>query len=86
MWEVELSDHAEQALFDLEPNLQDRIEAAIDQLQQTFMPHGAKKLQGRKDEYRLRVGAYRILYRVFKKEKLIVVGRIDRRGQAGIYR
>lgn len=38
-------------------------------------------IQGSKSTYRLRVGRYRALFEVFKKEKIIVVANVDIRGR-----
>lgn len=39
------------------------------------------RIQGSKSTYRLRVGQYRALFEVFKKEKIIVVANVDIRGR-----
>ncbi|MCR8644481.1 type II toxin-antitoxin system RelE/ParE family toxin [Paenibacillus sp. N1-5-1-14] len=39
-----------------------------------------KRMKGTSDEYRLRVGSYRVIYTVFKQEILIYVIRIGSRG------
>jgi len=46
------------------------------------LPRGAAKLAGLKDAYRVRVGDYRILYRVYWEERIIVVFRIAPRRRA----
>ena len=46
------------------------------------LPNGdVKKLAGRKDDYRLRVGNYRIIYTINKNELIILVTKADNRGQ-----
>ena len=63
-----------------------RVQHAIDQLENSFFPRGAKKLEPHHEErYRLRVGTYRIVYRVFKSERRILVTVIDKRGQSTLY-
>ncbi len=42
-------------------------------------PYGAKKLKGRENTYRLRVGKYRILYEIIDKTSTVVVIEIVRR-------
>jgi mRNA-degrading endonuclease RelE of RelBE toxin-antitoxin system len=39
-----------------------------------------KKLQGRKDEYRVKIPPYRIIFTYDKVRKVIIVTRIDTRG------
>lgn len=46
------------------------------------LPNGdVKKLAGCKNEYRLRVGDYRIIYELNQNELVIIVTRADNRGQ-----
>ena len=46
-----------------------------------FESFDIKKIVGRADEYRLRLGKYRALFRLFNDELLILVIDIDSRGQ-----
>jgi mRNA interferase RelE/StbE len=55
-----------------------RIYRAVDGLRVNPRPPGCKKLQGRPD-YRIRVGDYRILYRVFNHELVVLVVDVDNR-------
>lgn len=46
------------------------------------LPNGnVKKLVGCKDEYRLRVGDYRIIYSLNQSELVVLVTRVNNRGQ-----
>jgi mRNA-degrading endonuclease RelE of RelBE toxin-antitoxin system len=79
----------EKVLADLtgkDPATAARIAAKLKELLASFFPAGAKKLKGHTDDYRLRVGPWRILYTVDKREKQIFVTDIEKRGQAGIIR
>jgi mRNA interferase RelE/StbE len=49
-----------------------RVNAAILALSEDPYPPGSKKLQGEEDLYRVRVGDYRVLYRV-EDERLVVL-------------
>ena len=40
------------------------------------------KLQGRKDEYRLKLPPYRIIFKYDKIKKIIIITKIDTRGDA----
>jgi mRNA-degrading endonuclease RelE of RelBE toxin-antitoxin system len=86
-WDVELSKEAEREFLAIkDKQLARRIEQRIDQLETTFFPPGATKLEPKNENRcRIRVGGYRIVYRVFKAEKRILVTVIDKRGQAGLY-
>jgi len=57
--------------------------AAIDALAQDPRPRGSAKLAGR-DDCRLRVGDYRIVYAVDDSERLVIVARIAHRRE--VYR
>ena len=67
----------------LHGRLRDRIAAAIDGLADDPRPRGSVKLAGR-DDYRIRVGDYRIVYAVDDDEHLVLVARIARRRE--VYR
>lgn len=65
----------------LERQIYQRCRKAILQLEKEARPANCKKLVG-EDGYRLRVGDYRILYRVDNKVKRIYVYRIKHRSDA----
>jgi len=52
------------------------MEGRIEQLLYNPLPRGVAKLAGLKDAYRIRIGNYRVLYRVLWREKKVVVFRI----------
>jgi mRNA interferase RelE/StbE len=56
----------------------ERIVTAIDGLATNPRPAGAAKLAGR-DDFRIRVGDYRIVYVVDDQERLVVIARIAHR-------
>jgi mRNA interferase RelE/StbE len=57
------------------------VRRAIDSLAEDPRPRGAQKLAGR-DDYRIRVGDYRIVYTVVDAEQLVIVARIAHRREA----
>ena len=59
------------------------MRVAVDSLAEDPRPQGAIKLAGRND-YRVRVGDYRIVYAVDDEERLVVVARIAHRRE--VYR
>jgi len=81
--EVRLHPEAVQAFRRLRGRVRDRIESAIDGLAAEPRPHGAVKLAGR-DDFRIRVGDYRIVYAVDDTERLVLVARIAHRRE--VYR
>ena len=82
-YEVRLSKRANRELALLEQSTRSRIVARLEELCDDPLPRGAIKLQGREGVYRIRVGDYRILYEVFRKEGLVLIDKIDHR--SGVY-
>jgi mRNA interferase RelE/StbE len=58
---------------------QRRIQAKIDSLAEDPHPAGAAALQGRRGYLRLRVGDYRVIYRVAKEALEVLVIRVGHR-------
>lgn len=56
-----------------------RIVSAIRALQTNFGESDIKKLAGRLDEYRLRVGEWRVLFEVEKKDTIVVTRVLNRK-------
>ncbi len=81
-YEVLLRPAAARDLASLEPKMKARIEKAIDGLRENPRPPGAKKLVGFENEWRLRVGAYRVLYVIQDREKSLTLARIAHRREA----
>ena len=79
MYQLELTSQAQHQLD--KPSVADlrRIVATIQQLRNNPRPSGVKKLRG--PIYRIRVGNWRIVYAVFERDNLIVVGKIARRSK-----
>ncbi len=63
--------------------LRDRIRAAVDGLAGEPRPAGAVKLAGR-DDFRIRVGDYRIVYAIDDRDRVVLVARIAHRRE--VYR
>jgi mRNA interferase RelE/StbE len=78
IYEVRLHPQAARAFRRLQNPLRDRIATAIDALANDPRPTGTTRLAGR-DDYRVRVGDYRIIYAVDDDERLVVVARIAHR-------
>ncbi len=69
---------AEKEMDALPADVFERIANAILELEEDARPHGSKKLRG-VDEYRIRVGAYRILYCVDDTERIVEVMAVGHR-------
>ncbi|MEO7363731.1 MAG: type II toxin-antitoxin system RelE/ParE family toxin [Gemmatimonadaceae bacterium] len=70
---------AQRALQQIEKRDQKRIVARIDALAQDPHPAGARKIQGGTDEFRIRVGGYRVIYSVSDTTITVVVIRVGHR-------
>lgn len=79
MYRVELTPRAQHELDKLDKVEFERIVAAIRALECDPRPLGARKLRG--PIYRIRIGAWRIIYAVFDKDRLVIVGKITRRSE-----
>ncbi len=62
---------------------QERVVAAVDALQANPRPHGVKKLKGRYNEWRIRVGDYRVIYTIIDDRLVVLLLKLGPRG--GIY-
>ena len=68
----------------LERAVQRRIATRVDRLADNPFARDAKKLQGEPDLYRIRVGDYRIIYRVAGKRVRVLILKIGHRRE--VYR
>jgi len=68
----------------LDPQLQRRISNKINALCGNPFPSGSKKLKGQAEHFRIRVGDYRVVYRIDGMRVVIVVVRIGHRRE--VYR
>ena len=83
MYQIILSRTAEEDLSKIDKKYKPHIFAALFDLRKE--PFSGKKLKGKfQDCYSLRVGIYRIIYKIYKKELEILVIRIGHR--QGIYK
>jgi mRNA interferase RelE/StbE len=71
-YRVEILPVALRQLRALDPPARARVRARIDDLAHTPRPHGVRALRGDPGTLRLRVGDYRVFYRV-EDERLIVL-------------
>lgn len=59
--------------------VRERIDQALRSLQSEPRPSGVKKLSGKYQDWRVRVGDYRILYEIDDGQRLVTVWRIAHR-------
>jgi len=75
---VSLTKRAERERRKLPDDIQDRIEESLKKLAEEPRPPGCRKLQ-HSNEWRIRVGEYRIRYEIDDENRLITVTRIAHR-------
>lgn len=81
---IDFAPAAERAFLRLSPDIQRRLMPRIESLADDPRPHNTRALQGEKDTYRLRVGDYRIVYRVEDEAEYVYVTLIGHR--SSVYR
>jgi mRNA interferase RelE/StbE len=81
-YHIAIANSAKRDMRRLDSSLQRRIAIRLQVLRNTSRPSGAKKLRGRKNEWRIRVGDHRVIYEVDEDERLVVILRIKHRREA----
>jgi mRNA interferase RelE/StbE len=76
---VIFSRSANKELKNLPALIAKRVFPKIESLIKNPRPTGAKKIQGEKDMWRIRVGDYRILYTISDKKKIVDIAAIMHR-------
>lgn len=84
MYEVLIERTAERDLKSLPTTLFDRIIARIKALADVPRPSGCHKLAGSKNDWRIRIGDYRVLYEIDDSSKRIRIFRVRHRRE--VYR
>lgn len=79
---VEFSPGAERDFRKLAREIQLRLRPRIDALADHPRPAGAKKLKGREELWRIRVGDYRIIYEVRDRILVVLLVRVAHRSEA----
>ena len=66
----------------LDKSIKDRVLSALQKLEAAPRHQGTRKLKGFENQFRARVGDYRVLYEVDDSKKLVHVYRIAHRKEA----
>ena len=69
----------EKQILRLPRQVRNRVARVILELEANPRPHRCKKLVD--DIYRVRVGSYRVIYRISDSEKLVLIGKVARRSE-----
>jgi mRNA interferase RelE/StbE len=81
---LEFLSRAEKALHRLPKDAASRVSRAIEALAVEPRPPGCKKLEAADNQYRIRVGAYRVIYRIYEDKLIVLV--IELGDRKDIYR
>lgn len=84
MFRVLLERSAEKGLAGLASEVHDRVIAAIRALATNPRPPGCRKLAGSKNDWRIRVGDYRVIYEIADEIRVVRVNRVRHRRE--VYR
>jgi mRNA interferase RelE/StbE len=78
-YSVEVKPPARKELEALPDSVLARVLRKMETLRQTPRPAGCKKLKGYKDQWRVRVGDWRVVYIIDDAAKLVSIARIGHR-------
>jgi mRNA interferase RelE/StbE len=81
-YEIEWKRSAGRELRNIDPKHIQRILRAVADLADNPLPLGRRKLQGSEQDYRIRVGDYRVIYRMDNRARLVTVYHVRHRGEA----
>lgn len=84
VYRIFLASSAERDLSRLAPAVHDRVIAAIQRLSRNPRPPGCRKLAGTANDWRIRVGDYRVIYEIADAIRIIRVSRVRHRRE--VYR
>ena len=84
MYRVFLERAVEKDLGRLSARVHDRVIAAIQRLAKNPRPNGCRKLAGTDNDWRIRVGEYRVIYEIADAIRVVRVNRVRHRRE--VYR
>ena len=84
IYRVLLERAAEKDLDRLTSQIHDRVIAAIQSLATNPRPPGCRKLAGSKNDWRIRVGDYRVVYEIADEIRIVRINRVRHRRE--VYR
>ena len=81
---IEFGTKALKFLSKLDRDGKERVFKRIKELGNDPFPSDVKKIKGERDVYRIRIGAFRVLYKIISKNDTILIFRVDKRSR--VYR
>ncbi|MBI4378157.1 MAG: type II toxin-antitoxin system RelE/ParE family toxin [Nitrospinae bacterium] len=82
MYEIYLETRAERDLKKLEPSLFNPIITQIKKLSHEPRPNGCRKITGSKNDWRIRIGNYRVIYEIDETARQVKIMRVKHRREA----
>lgn len=79
MFEIQIEKAAEKQLRRIPDPAHDRLVKAILPLAENPRPDGTKKLSGSTNDWRIRVGDYRVLYEIAEEIRIVRIYRVAHR-------
>jgi mRNA interferase RelE/StbE len=79
MYRVLLERGVEKELARLSSEINDRVIKALHGLANNPRPPGCRKLSGSKNDWRIRVGDYRVVYDILDREQIVRINRVRHR-------
>ena len=80
-YSIDITESAQKEMDALNDPLFSRIDAKISVLEDDPRPSGCRKLKGYKDQWRIRVGDYRVIYIIDDIARVVTITRIAHRGE-----
>jgi mRNA interferase RelE/StbE len=84
MYQVLVERSAEKDLRRFSPDVRSRVADALRTLAKNPRPVGSRKLSGSKNDWRIRVGDYRIIYEIADEMRIVRINRVRHRRE--VYR
>ncbi|MEO5572690.1 MAG: type II toxin-antitoxin system RelE/ParE family toxin [Bacteroidia bacterium] len=81
LYEIIIVKSAVKQLQSIPTHYREKIIQKVDALSSNPRPHGVEKLTNRDNEYRIRIGVYRVIYSIFDEKLIVEVVDIDHRKQ-----
>lgn len=81
-YHIAIANSAKRDMRRLDSDLQQRVATHLQALRNSPRPSGVKKLRDRDNQWRIRIGDYRIIYEIDEDEHIIVILRIKHRREA----
>ncbi len=81
MYEMLFSRKASHFIRTLQESYKEKIKDALENLKENPFSYPYKKIKGKTSMYRIRVGKYRVLYKVDEKKGIVTVLKIDKRSK-----